>query len=38
MKIDNFNSISTFLKKDPEYFYDVQVLRRVKDSEIKNMV
>ena len=32
MKIDNFNHISTLLKEDdPEYFYDVQILRRGKD-------
>lgn len=39
MRIDNFNSISTFLKKDdPKYFYGVQILRKGKDAEIKNMV
>lgn len=32
MKIDNFNRIETLLKEDdPEFFYDVQVLRRGKD-------
>ena len=39
MRIDNFNSISTFLKEDdPKYFYGVQIVRKGKDAEIKDMV